>query len=498
MSLRSRVAGRVASARRAFSSARDSLGSLRTSLVDPFLDPLVDALRPSSAPWARNARRHRFERFGAIFQLTAPRALVFTDRDFARRALRLRRDPPEWSAEAPAAAPASAPTTEPASDPTIDPTFGDHLLSAPFEAHLQLTNRCAAGCQGCYTGASPQGAPAEWGLVEWKLALDELARRGVFHVALGGGESASLPWLGELAEHAHTLGIVPNLTTSGLEGLERLLEISELFGQINVSLDGVGDVYRQVRGFDGFAAADRAVRALRARKRDVGINVVVTRQSFPHLDEVFTYARVQRLSEVELLRYKPAGRGSRGYEALRCTDEQHRAFFPAITAAARRHRLRLKVDCSYTPMVAHHQPDPALLAQLVVYGCSGGDFLIGAKPGGQLTACSFAAPPPPLDEAHGERRPTVLDLGAYWSDPSAFAPFRSWRAAAEPCASCTYLQLCRGGCRVVAAHTGSAADPDPECPRVIDHRLDQRARQAPSTDAASPSDAARRRHLPVI
>lgn len=483
MSLRSRVALRLGEARQALSSARDTLGSLRASLVEPFLEPLVDALRPS-APWAKHARRHRFERFGAIFQLTAPRALVFTDRDFARRALRLRRDPPEWSAEEAPAAP-------------VEPTFGEHLLSAPFEAHLQLTNRCAAGCQGCYTGASPQGAPAEWGLAEWKLALDELARRGVFHVALGGGESASLPWLGELAEHAHALGIVPNLTTSGLEGLERLLEISELFGQINVSLDGVGDVYRQVRGFDGFAAADRAVRALRARKRDVGINVVVTRQSFPRLDEVFAYARELRLSEVELLRYKPAGRGSRGYDALRCTDEQHRAFFPTITAAARRHRLRLKVDCSYTPMVAHHQPEPELLAQLVVYGCSGGDFLIGAKPGGQLTACSFAAPPPPLDEAHGERRPTVIDLGAYWNDPTAFAPFRGWRDAAEPCASCAYLQLCRGGCRVVAAHTGSAADPDPECPRVVDYRV-RVASTAPTTDAAPPSDAARRRHLPVI
>ena len=485
MSLRSRLAaaGRaLASPRQSLATARDHLRALRETVVDP----LVDAMRFAEEPWSANARRHRFERFGAIFQLTAPRALVFTDRDFARRALRLRRDPPEWSAE--------APSEHAAVELPAEPTFGEHLLSAPFEAHLQLTNRCAAGCQGCYTGASPQGAPGEWGLSEWKLALDELARRGVFHVALGGGESASLPWLGDRARHAHTLGIVPNLTTSGLEGLERLLEIHDLFGQINVSLDGIGDVYRQVRGFDGFAAALRALRALRARKRDVGINVVVTRASFPHLDEVFAYARELRLSEVELLRYKPAGRGSRGYDDLRCTDAQHRAFFPMITAAARRHRLRLKVDCSYTPMVAHHQPPPELLAQLVVYGCSGGDFLIGAKAGGQLTACSFAAPPPFLEDVRGDRRPTVVDLGAYWSEPSAFAPFRGWRDAAEPCASCAYLSLCRGGCRVVAAHTGSAAEPDPECPRVVDHR----ASIARPADAAPLSDAARRRHLPVI
>lgn len=424
------------------------------------------ALGATLAPrWGRRARRHRLESFGAIFQLTRPRALVFTDRAYARDALRLTQAPPQWQG--------------------AEPEIGEQVLSAPLEAHLQLTNRCAAGCRGCYTGASPEGAPGEWGLVEWKRALDELARLGVFHVALGGGESAVLPWLGELAEHAQALGIVPNLTTSGLAGLEELLPICHHFGQINVSLDGVGQVYRAVRGFDGFAAADAAIRRLRERKREIGINVVVTRANFEHLDEVFGYARQRRLSEVELLRYKPAGRGARAYDELRCSDEQHRAFLPLLARAARRHRLRLKVDCSYTPMLAHHQVAPELLAQLVVYGCTGGDFLIGAKPSGLVTACSFAAPPATA------ARPRVDQLGAYWSSPEAFAPFRQWRAAAEPCRSCRYLSLCRGGCRVVAAHRGAASEPDPECPRVVDFR------RAAATAEPGGAPAGRRR-LPVI
>jgi len=166
------------------------------------------------------------------------------------------------------------------------------------------------------------------------------------------------------------------------------------------------------------------------------------------------------------LRFKPSGRGARAYGELRCTDAQHRAFLPAVLAAAKRHAVRVKVDCSYTPMLVHHRPDRALLAELAVYGCTGGDFLVGAKPGGQLTACSFAAPPPPAADG---ARPRVDALAAYWDAPGAFGEFRGWRAAAEPCASCTYLALCRGGCRVVAAHvSGSAAAPDPECPRVID------------------------------
>ncbi len=390
-------------------------------------------------------RRARFERFGAIVQLTLPRALVFVDRALARRVVRVAGEPAAWR--------------EPESE------LGDHVLSAPLEAHLQITNRCGAGCQGCYTGASVEGAPNEWGLAEWKRAIDHLADAGVFHVALGGGESAALPWLGELAAHTRARGIVPNLTTSGLEGLDALVAIADRFGQINVSLDGLGATYAAVRGFDGFARADAAIRALRAVKHEVGINVVVTRHNFAELDRIFAYAKQRRLSEVELLRFKPSGRGARAYTELRCTDAQHRAFLPTILAAARAHRVRVKVDCSYTPMLAHHRPDRALLAELAVYGCTGGDFLVGAKADGRLTACSFASPPP----THGDRRPRVDALTTYWAAPGAFGAFRTWRSAREPCSSCEYHALCRGGCKVVSAHlAGDLAAPDPECPRVID------------------------------
>ncbi len=386
-------------------------------------------------------RRLRIEAFGAIAQLVTPRALVFVDRTFARE-LGVQ-DHPRWS------------------DPEADGEVGDRPLSAPLEAHLQLTNRCDAGCQGCYTGATPAGAAGELGLEDWKRAVDALASAGVFHLALGGGESALLPWLGELAAYARDRGLVPNLTTSGLAGLDNVVAHAHLFGQINVSIDGLGDDYAAVRGFDGFDRADAAVVALRNAKREIGINTVVTRNNFDRLDDVFAYAKRRRLNEVELLRFKPSGRGAAAFASLTCTDAQHRRLLPTVLAAAKRHLLRVHLDCSYAPMIAHHRPDPALLAQLAVYGCTGGDFLVGARASGTLSACSFAAPP--------ADKPRVHELEEYWTSPGAFGTFRTWREATEPCASCDYHHLCRGGCAVVSAHvTGDPSAPDPECPRVID------------------------------
>jgi radical SAM protein with 4Fe4S-binding SPASM domain len=402
-----------------------------------------DAVAGRGAGWRPKVRQVRAERFGAIAELERPRALVFVDRAFARR-LGVRPGP-AWD------------------DARGDGDVGGAPLSGPLEAHLQLTNRCDVGCQGCYTGATPAGAPREWGAEEWMRAIDRLADMGVFHLALGGGESATLPWLGQVAEHARRRGLTPNLTTSGLYGLDQLLPIAGLFGQINVSIDGLGPTYAAVRGIDGFAGADRALRRLREVKREIGINVVVTRANFGELDELMAYARRRRLNEVELLRFKPAGRGAAAFSHLTCSDAQHRAFWPLVQRAARRHRVRVRVDCSYTPMLVHHRPERRLLEQLAVYGCTAGDFLVGAKATGALSACSFAPA--------AEGRPALDQIGDYWTRPDAFGPFRAWSEADEPCRSCEFHSLCRGGCKAVSLHIlGDARRPDPECPRVVDFR----------------------------
>lgn len=381
------------------------------------------------------------EHFGAIVQMRMPRALLFVDRDYARDIGS--DESPLWVED------------------SDDGVIGKRPLVAPLEAHLQITNRCDAACTGCYTAASPN-AKGEWELERWKVAIDELASMGVFHLALGGGESADLPWLGELVDYARERGLVPNLTTSGLSSLDRVLNLAPKFGQINISIDGLGDDYKAVRGFDGFAQADEALQRLRTRTSKVGINVVVTRHNFDSLPEIFAYAKKRRLNEVELLRFKPAGRGISAFSSMTCSDKQHRAFLPTVLDGAKKHRLRVRVDCSYMPMLVHHKPSRELLAKLSVYGCTGGDFLIGAKANGQVTACSFAQAP--------EGGPKVDSLVDYWNQSDAFGSFRKWREAAEPCKSCDYHELCRGGCKVVSRHlVGDDSLPDPECPRVVDY-----------------------------
>jgi radical SAM protein with 4Fe4S-binding SPASM domain len=372
----------------------------------------------------------RAEWFGGIVSLDRPRALVSVNRAMMRL-LGIQKSE-RWTG--------------------ADPQH----LSAPTEVHLVISRRCSAGCKSCYVDATPRGPALS--VAQAKAALDRLAAHGVFHVALGGGEALDLDYLFEVAEYARILGILPNLTTAGLNLTPEIAERCRVFGQINVSVDGVGRRYQDARGFDGFARAERALALLRAVKKEVGINCVVSRTSYEHVGEVVALAKRLRLNEVELLRFKPAGRGVGTFADEDLTPDQARGLFPKVRWLALRHRMRLKLDCSFAPMVFWHKPPLWVARFFGVVGCEGGNLLASVMPDGQLTGCSFGGPP----EA------SIFDAAATQrAFDSGFGAFRDYVSRApEPCKSCAYLSLCKGGCRVVAQANGDWWQPDPGCPRV--------------------------------
>ena len=331
-------------------------------------------------------------------------------------------------------------------------------LSAPTEVHVVLSRRCRAGCRSCYVDATADGAALTF--AQARTVLERLASRGVFHVALGGGEVSDVDFLPELAVYARTLGLVPNLTTNGLALSDAFLSGSGAFGQINVSVDGLADAYAATRGHDSYGAAERGLRRLRAVKREVGINCVVTRHTFDRLAQVAARVARLKLRDLELLRFKPAGRGRQNFQEEDLTPDQARALYPLVRRLALRYRIRIKLDCSFTPLVFWHRPSLRAARFFGVVGCEGGNLLASVLPDGAMTGCSFGGPT--------EADIFAADGGAQaWAQ--GFAAFRSHaEQAVEPCRSCRYLSLCKGGCHVVAQAAGDWWAPDPGCPSVQD------------------------------
>ncbi len=379
-------------------------------------------------------RPPRAERFGAFVTIEHPPALVAVDRALAKE---LGVDGgPLWEG--------------------ADPGLGVRALTAPTEVHVAATERCPAGCVGCYADAEPDGHEPTF--EELRARLDELAEMRVFSVAFGGGEAALRDDIGEVARHARARGLSPTMTTSGLGITAARARRLSAFAQINVSWDGPAALYRGVRGWDGARVAEDAIEHLRRAGIPVGVNTVLTRHNFPHLSEIARGADALGAVELQLLRFKPSGRGRLDYLASRLSPDQVRSFGRTLRALVQDVALAIRIDCALVPFVAASgEVTPEDLDRFAVMGCEPGRSLMTLDAHGAAKPCSFW-------EADADPRPAPVA----WRDSPTLERFRDYVSALpEPCASCAFAARCRGGCRVVAGHDGDPFRPDPECPRVV-------------------------------
>jgi radical SAM protein with 4Fe4S-binding SPASM domain len=375
-----------------------------------------------------SAMKHRFESFGGILALENPPVLAHVDRDFMRRLGH--EHSPLW--ERPE----------------------DRFLSAPLEVHFSVTNACSLRCGHCYMDSGERDA-REMTSEDFRKAVDLLAGMGVFHMALGGGEALERPDFFELATYVRSRGIVPNLTTNGVLMTRESAAKCRIFGQVNVSVDGTESL--MTTGPGAPAEKLRAVDLLREAGVKVGLNCVVTRENFDQLTDVCDFAGGRKLTDVEFLRLKPSGRGRLDYLEKRLTPLQNREFYPTIRQLSLKYRVPAKIDCSFVPMFCWHRPDKNLMEQFSVYGCEAGNVLLGVRSDGRFAGCSFLT---------GEE--SILDLPRLWSSSENLSCLRTWiDRAPEPCRSCDYLEICKGGCRAVSGFvSGDFFAPDPECPFV--------------------------------
>jgi radical SAM protein with 4Fe4S-binding SPASM domain len=341
--------------------------------------------------------------------------------------------------------------------------------SPPIEVHLAVTHKCAAGCDGCYLDARPDGV--EPPRAELLSRLDALRDAGVMTVAFGGGEPLTREDLGVLADEARARGLTPVLTTSGFGLSEEKARRLHSFAQVNVSYDGAREAYSLVRGFDGARAAEAAIALLSKAEVRTGVNVVLTRATLPMLTGTLRRAKELGASEAQLLRYKPAGRGaSAEYMARRLSPSQVStlgATLRALTLEHARDGFSIRIDCSMVPFLSADAAlygDPQALARAGVFGCEGGQALSAVKVDGRVAPCSFV----------GTTELPVTELVArHASDPE----LTRWRlypsSAPEPCASCALREVCKGGCKAVSLFVDGAIGPDPECPRVVAYRTSQ-------------------------
>jgi radical SAM protein with 4Fe4S-binding SPASM domain len=201
-----------------------------------------------------------------------------------------------------------------------------------------------------------------------------------------------------------------------------------------------------------------------------GINCVVGCRNFDAIPNLFRYAKEKGTNEIEFLRLKPVGRAGPVYEEQKTTFAQNVALARMLGELSEQDGITAKIDCSFIPMLCYHDPPHDMLEKLGTYGCEAANVLLGVRSDGTVSGCSFLP----------GTGPSVFELRDRWETDEVFQSLRTWiDRAPEPCRSCSYLDICKGGCHAVAYYvSGDLFAPDPDCPWVVERERQREGRGA--------------------
>jgi radical SAM protein with 4Fe4S-binding SPASM domain len=356
-----------------------------------------------------------------------------------RHRIKVRADPPNWAVFIP-----SLGLTFKIGKNIVEPS------SAPDIVSIAVTSQCPLNCKYCYVERTSYEMSAK----RLKRIIENLAEANVFQIAYGGGEPFIRRDFLEIARFTVDVGILPSVTTNGLLINETIAsKCADIFSQINVSLNNL-------EGFVSQVVDDAILKLIDANAR-VGINVLLTRMSFNRLEEIAEYASSKGIKEIVLLRLKPVGQARSLYQRYRLSNRQVLALYPMALKLLSEYRVNVQFDTSLAFSIYIHKPSKSLMHFLSINGCCAGYDFTSVTASGFIKPCSFS------NKIVGN----IENFSILWKNSPILHAFRLITSyIKEPCKSCEYLNLCRGGCRVIAETlTDDFFAPDPECPRVINH-----------------------------
>lgn len=177
---------------------------------------------------------------------------------------------------------------------------GSKKYWTPLHVTIELTYNCPLRCKHCFVNAGT-GAFMKKEMV-CKLGK-ELVDLGVRSVQLTGGEPVTHPYFNELLDILVTGNVRVNITTSGYNLTESILDsiskIKDVNGYVQVSLDGMSTYHNNVRGrTDAFEKTVMFIKKVIA----MGVKVVVATcyidQSVEEFDELCEYIKSIGVSEL--------------------------------------------------------------------------------------------------------------------------------------------------------------------------------------------------------
>lgn len=305
--------------------------------------------------------------------------------------------------------------------------YRDDVFSAPLDAHFAVTTRCNMYCKGCYNTVWSDGC-VDICLDKAKRIIDNLSDLSVLSVSFGGGEPTLYPQIIELAEYTYSKNILPNMTTNGLTMTPEFAKKCRIFGNVHFSIHKPSDIEI------AFNAA-RIYKKYTGKK--VGLNLLITTETYPLLEDIVNKANHSAFSKILFLRYKRTLKNTQ-VSGLPM-DNKMPEVFEKLKVLSKKSRLMFLFDCSSMQELAYSKLSSSkLLRKVDANGCYGGNMYIAIDVNGNYKPCSF------WNETFGDAEFLNFDN---WLNNEKLADFRKHKFSSK-CDDCNYFNLCNGGCRL--------------------------------------------------
>lgn len=350
-------------------------------------------------------------------------------------------------------------------------------LKAPLSVQYELTWDCPHACLHCYnhyrdaqTQLFDRAREMNW--PQCQYALNALIEAGVFSVILTGGEPLKRRDIMYPAiEHLRQADVRVSINTSGImlkkDDIIRLedLGVSSLLVSCPSMRPEVYQNMVQRRSFDHFLTAMDMLAESHLR---FTVNMVVNRQNLSDLE--FTASSLQERFGCQRFSATPMSLNA-------CHQAQGANFLNAeeVTDMIRRlikirDQLGIKVDV-FESLVSCVVPEEVLTEDngFSRRSCTAGRTVATLAPDGNIRPCSHA----PM--SYGNILQDSLEV--IWQK---MAPWRRNEYVPDKCLACSYLERCRGGCRI-SAMAKSNGDIQAEDPW-----MQQPLKKSPPTKKATP------------
>ncbi len=324
--------------------------------------------------------------------------------------------------------------------------YVDMGLSAPVNVTWEVTFQCNLSCIHCLSNSGARTS-GELTTDQCRQVIDQLAVLKVFQFNIGGGEPFMRPDFLDLMDYAHSRGMVTCISTNGtLIDADIARRLDKHLVYIQISLDGATpEANDAIRGPGSFNNALNALEHLKKRQIEVSINTVLTRLSFPQLDQMVKLAAAYK-AKLRVSRFRPSGRGLQSWSKLNVNPSQMLDFSRWLSQ-----HLKVSTGDSFFSVTTEER------RALGLNMCGACKLTCCVAPQGEVYPCAFLQHP----DFRAGRLPQD-DFKTLWDTSPVFESFR--RLEITSCESCQRFDLCHGGCPAIAYHTQRKLGvPDPGC-----------------------------------